>query len=140
MFIDHTPRTRPWSACGTSGSTTPLDDLGGPMRMTRWMLHAALTLAIALTPALAAAEQDAALIKKGTEVYGAQKCQTCHAIAGKGNKANPLDGIGAKLSADDIRLWITDPVAAAAKAKSTKKPPMPAKYKTLPAADLDALV
>ena len=29
---------------------------------------------------------------------------------------------------------------AAAKAKSTKKPPMPAKYGSLPAADLDALV
>ena len=28
----------------------------------------------------------------------------------------------------------------AAKVKSTKKPPMPAKYGSLPAADLDALV
>jgi hypothetical protein len=28
----------------------------------------------------------------------------------------------------------------ATKAKSTKKPPMPAKYASLPAADLDALV
>ena len=32
------------------------------------------------------------------------------------------------------------PTEAAAKAKSTKKPPMPAKYGSLPAADLDALV
>ena len=78
--------------------------------------------------------------KKGQEVYTAQKCQMCHAIAGKGSKANPLDGVGGKLSADDIKQWITHPTEAAAKAKSTKKPPMPAKYGSLPAADLDALV
>ena len=85
-----------------------------------------------------AAGQDAA--KKGQDVYTAQKCQLCHAIAGKGNKANSLDGVGAKLSADDIKQWITHPTEAAAKAKSTKKPPMPAKYGSLPAADIDALV
>src|SRR5262245_27020274 len=84
-----------------------------------------------------AAAQDA---KKGEAVYTAQKCSLCHQIAGKGNKTNPLDGVGAKLSAEDIRHWIVDPVAAAAKAKSTKKPPMPAKYGKLPAADLDGLV
>ena len=84
--------------------------------------------------------QDAAQVKKGQEVYTAQKCSVCHAIAGKGGKASPLDGVGAKLSADDIRAWIVTPVEAAAKAKSTKKPPMPAKYGKLPAADLDALV
>ncbi len=31
---------------------------------------------------------------------------------GKGSKANPLDGVGAKLSADDIRQWITNPTEA----------------------------
>ena len=84
--------------------------------------------------------QDAAQVKKGQEVYAAQKCSVCHSIAGKGKKANPLDGVGKKLSADDIRAWIVNPIEAAAKAKSTKKPPMPAKYGKLPAADIDALV
>ena len=74
------------------------------------------------------------------KVYTAQKCQICHTIAGKGSKSNPLDGVGAKLSADDIRQWITNPTEMTAKAKSTKKPPMPNKYGSLPAADLDALV
>ena len=73
-------------------------------------------------------------------VYAAQKCSVCHSIAGKGSKTNPLDGVGAKLSADDIKQWITHPADAAAKAKSTKKPLMPNKYGSLPAADLDALV
>ena len=87
-----------------------------------------------------AAAQDAALVKKGQGVYTAQKCSVCHAIAGKGGKSSPLDGVGAKLSAADIKAWIVTPVEAAAKAKSTKKPPMPAKYGTLPAADIDAMV
>jgi mono/diheme cytochrome c family protein len=84
-----------------------------------------------------AAAQDA---KAGEKVYAKQKCQVCHNIAGKGGKAFTLDGVGAKLSGDEIRHWIVDPTDAAAKAKSTQKPPMPAKYKSLPAGDLDALV
>ena len=83
--------------------------------------------------------QDAA-VKKGEQVYTAQKCSTCHQIAGKGNKANPLDGVGKKLSAAEIKEWITHPKEMTAKAKSTKKPPMPAKYGSIPAADLDAMV
>ena len=97
-----------------------------------WFVGLALISSVGLASA-----QDA---KKGQEVYTAQKCSMCHGIAGKGAKSNPLDGVGAKLSADEIRHWIVAPVDAAAKAKSTKKPPMPAKYAKLPAADLDALV
>ena len=84
--------------------------------------------------------QDAALVAKGEKVYEAQKCSVCHVIAGKGNKTNPLDGVGKKLSKEEIHAWIVDPVATAAKMKSTKKPPMPKRYDKLPAADLDALV
>jgi mono/diheme cytochrome c family protein len=98
---------------------------------------AAIALAMGAAAVRPAIAQDA---KKGEAVYTAQKCSLCHQIAGKGNKANPLDGIGAKLKADEIKEWITHPVESAAKAKSTKKPAMPAKYATLPAADLDALV
>jgi mono/diheme cytochrome c family protein len=98
---------------------------------------AAIAAAIGAAAAAPAFAQDA---KKGEAVYSAQKCSLCHQIAGKGNKANPLDGIGAKLKADEIKEWITHPVEAAAKAKSVKKPPMPAKYGSLPAADLDNLV
>ena len=98
-----------------------------------------LSITLALAPATAAA-QDAALVKRGGEVYAAQKCQVCHAIAGKGGKSSPLDGVGSKLSADQIRRWITNPAEMTAETKSTKKPPMPAKWANLPAADLDALV
>jgi mono/diheme cytochrome c family protein len=64
----------------------------------------------------------------------------CHAIAGKGGKSSALDGVGKKLTAEDIKKWITHPTEMTAQTKSTKKPPMPAKYGSLPAADLDALV
>ena len=107
-------------------------------RTMRWLTTTTFLLAAALGLCRTAAAQDA--VKKGQEVYTAQKCQTCHAIAGKGGKVSVLDGVGGKLSADDIKEWITHPKEAAAKAKSTKKPPMPAKYGSLPAADLDALV
>jgi mono/diheme cytochrome c family protein len=104
------------------------------------LLITAFTIAFSSAASFAAAGLDAAQIKKGQEVYTAQKCSLCHQIAGKGNKANPLDGVGVKLSADDIRQWITHPAEMTAKAKSTRKPPMPNKYGGLPATDLDALV
>jgi mono/diheme cytochrome c family protein len=87
-----------------------------------------------------AAGQDPGLAKKGEQLYGAQKCQVCHAIQGKGNKNNPLDGVGTKLTAADIREWIVNPLEMTKKTKSTKKPPMPAKYKGLAPAEIDSLV
>ena len=83
------------------------------------------------------AAQDAA---HGEKVYAAQKCSVCHSIAGKGNAKGALDGVGSKLSADEIRQWIVDPVAMTAKTKAARKPVMPAKYKSLPKEDLDGLV
>ena len=97
-------------------------------------------LAVASVPTVRAAGQDPGLAKKGEALYGAQKCQICHAIAGTGNKNNPLDKVGAKLSAADIREWIVNPVEMAKKSKSTGKPAMPAKYKGLAPAEIDALV
>ena len=104
-----------------------------------------LTIAILMLASMAlsarnASAQDAAAAKRGQALYNAQKCQTCHAIAGKGSKTNPLDGVGAKLSPDEARQWIVNPTDMAAKSKSQKKPPMPNKYNSLPQADIDALV
>ena len=106
-----------------------------PTRVLATVALAVACATVAASPALA--QGDA---KRGEAVYAAQKCQVCHAIAGKGNKMNPLDGVGTKLSADDIRKWIVSPVEMATQSKSTKKPPMLAKYDKLPPADVDALV
>jgi mono/diheme cytochrome c family protein len=100
----------------------------------------AVILAAGLAPSLASAGQDAAAVKRGETVYAAQKCQGCHNIGGKGYKANSLDGVGKKLSAADIRAWITTPKEMATKSQSKAKPPMPDRYAKLPAADVDALV
>ena len=106
--------------------------------MTITLLSAAAVVAIAiLAPAPVSAGQDAT---RGQQLYTAQKCQGCHNIAGKGFKANTLDGVGARLSAADIKNWIVMPKAMATKTASTAKPPMPDRYAKLPAADIDALV
>ena len=76
---------------------------------------------------------------QGQQVFEAQKCSLCHAVAGKGNAKGPLDGVGSKHSAADLKLWITNPADMAKKHNATRKPPMKS-YASLPAADVDALV
>jgi mono/diheme cytochrome c family protein len=87
-----------------------------------------------LMPSAAAAQAD-----EGAKVYAAQKCAICHSIAGVGNKKLPLDGVGSKLTAAQIREWMVNPIDAAKKANSTAKPAMKA-YPNLPKGELDALV
>ena len=60
-------------------------------------------------------------------------------MAGKGNKNGALDGVGTKLSADDIRAWIVTPAEMSKKHNTTRKPPMKS-FASLPQADVDALV
>ena len=77
--------------------------------------------------------------ERGAKVFAESKCTMCHSIAGKGNAKGVLDGVGAKLKADEIRQWIVDPATMTAKTKATRKPPMKA-YASLPKEDVDALV
>ena len=88
---------------------------------------------LALAPARADAQS------KGEQVYAAQKCATCHLLDGKGMAKGPLDGVGSKLTADEIREWIVNPAEMTKKHNATRKPPMRA-YPKLPKEDLDALV
>jgi mono/diheme cytochrome c family protein len=97
----------------------------------------AVLAAVLALPAMTSA-QDAALAEKGKAVYTTNKCQTCHAVEGKGNKKFPLDGVGKKLSADDITMWITDPKAMEAKLET--KPKIHMKAYKLADDDLKALV
>ena len=71
-------------------------------------------------------------------MFADQKCALCHAIAAKGNAKGPLDGVGAKLSSDDIRTRLTDAKGMTAKSGSTRKPAM--KAYALAKDDVDALV
>jgi cbb3-type cytochrome oxidase cytochrome c subunit len=49
-----------------------------------------------------------------------------------------MDDVGSKLTSEEIREWIVDPVAMAAKNKKDRKPPM--KKKPLSADEVDAVV
>ena len=108
--------------------TTDYQDLM-ELIMTKRLLQGVIAGAFFLTSALYA--QDAAT--QGANVFAAQKCQLCHSVGDQGNKKHPLDGIGKKLSAEDIKKWITSPKAM--KADVTMKT-----YTNLPPKELDALV
>ena len=96
-----------------------------------------VTMTLCVGMAAAVAAQDAK-VSKGEQLYTDQKCGVCHSIGDKGNKKGPLDGVAAKLSADEIREWIVDSKGMTAKTKATRKPVM--RSYTLAKDDVDALV
>jgi mono/diheme cytochrome c family protein len=100
------------------------------------MRRAVVFFAILIATGAVAAAQDAKL--PGEKVFADQKCSLCHSVGGKGNPKGSLDQVGSKLSADEVRAWLTDAKGMAAKTKATRKPEM--KEYTLPKEDVDALV
>jgi mono/diheme cytochrome c family protein len=108
------------------------------MRKARLTTICALFLGFALS-ARAAGAQDTAKIDHGIKVYAKQKCNVCHSIEGKGAKKGPLDGVGSKLTEEEVREWLVNAPEMTKKTKSTRKPVMK-NYKHLPKEDVDALV
>jgi mono/diheme cytochrome c family protein len=97
---------------------------------------ASFVVALSVGLAVPAMAQDAKAT--GEKVYAEQKCSVCHAVAGKGNAKGPLDEVGSKLTADEIRAWITDAKGMTAKTKAARKPEM--KAYTLAKDEVDGLV
>jgi mono/diheme cytochrome c family protein len=87
--------------------------------------------------AATAAAQDAK-VARGEQLYAEQKCGLCHSIADKGNRKGPLDGVGGRLSQDDLRQWIVDAKGMTVKTSAPRRPEM--KNYALPKDDVDALV
>jgi mono/diheme cytochrome c family protein len=52
---------------------------------------------------------QAATVARGRAVYFGQRCRVCHSIEGEGNTRLPLDGVSARLTEKEIRLWIVAP-------------------------------
>lgn len=50
---------------------------------------------------------DPKQVEAGYQLYQLQGCAKCHAISGKGNPRNPLDGVGLKNTTEELRDWIT---------------------------------
>ena len=106
--------------------------------MTLRILITTAAVALGLAMAHPAYAQDQAAAK-GPAVYAAKNCGLCHSIAGKGNTKGPLDGVGTKLTADEIRAWIVTPKEMTAKTKAARQPAMPVTAK-LSKDEIDALV
>jgi mono/diheme cytochrome c family protein len=89
-----------------------------------------------------AATMPLAEVSRGKELFGEAnpRCTICHSVAGKGNLTGiALDGVGRRLTPEEIKAWIRDPVAMAKKRASTKKPPM-LPYPEFSDEELDAVV
>ena len=103
--------------------------------MRSMMVVVAMCVGVGMGSAATAEAQDAKA--KGEQLFADQKCTLCHSVGEKGNKKGPLDGVGTKLSASEIREWITDAKGMTTKTKATRKPEM--KAYSLPKEDVDAL-
>lgn len=64
---------------------------------------------------------------EGQQSMQIRGCLTCHSFGPSGNKKGPLDGIGKKRSADELRSALTDPAAYAAKIGAQRQPACPPK-------------
>jgi mono/diheme cytochrome c family protein len=104
--------------------------------MLSGVVFVVVVLAWSAGPAVA---QQTAAIERGIKVYAEQKCSVCHSIDGKGNTKGPLDSVGLRLSADEVREWMVDPAAITKRTKAERKPLMRA-YPKLPKEDLDAII
>ena len=84
-------------------------------------------------------DEQVAAITLGRKVYGEQRCAICHSIGGVGNSRSPLDDVGQRLTAEEIRNWIIAPpelnLDMSNRAHDAKQA-----YQDLPEAELDALV
>jgi len=78
-------------------------------------------------------------IERGRHIYEQQGCGFCHSIDGHGNPRNPLDSVGTKRTASELRNFIigADTLEGLLPTGIRK---MKQKYKELSADELNALV
>jgi cytochrome c2 len=105
------------------------------------MTRVALALvATALTAVTVLAVQEASPVELGRRVYERQKCATCHQIAKRGNSRHPLDGVASRLTAEELRRWLTNPAAMEAALPRMPALRMSTMNYRLNAKELDTLV
>jgi mono/diheme cytochrome c family protein len=73
------------------------------------------------------------LVAMGRRLYDREGCAACHSIARVGSPRSPLDGVGSRRTAEELRLWIVDPQAMR---PGIRKPA----YDDLPEEEVEALV
>jgi mono/diheme cytochrome c family protein len=99
----------------------------------------AIAIALVFAGLIGTAAAQDAKVERGQKLYADNRCQMCHSIQGKGNAKGPLDDVGARLNAEQVRQWLINPAEMTGKTKATRKPPMPP-FAKLPKEDVDALV
>ena len=82
---------------------------------------------------------DSKAIETGQQIYMQQNCGFCHSIAGQGNPRNPLDGVGTKRTASELRDFITGADTLQGMLTTSIRK-MKQRYRELSADELDALV
>lgn len=72
---------------------------------------AAVALSSTTTATVAATVpvQDDALVEQGIALYDKYSCDKCHRIGRRGARKGPLDGVGSKLTEEEIRNWFVNP-------------------------------
>lgn len=61
-----------------------------------------------------------------------QVCVACHSLGGAGGQVGPaLDGVGLRLTSDELRRWLEDPVAFKPEARMPKLPLTPSQIDAL---------
>ena len=103
----------------------------------RLWTYSSVCAALAVSAGLLA--QDVTTTERGQALYADQRCRLCHSIGDEGNKRGPLDGVGERLSAEELELWLVDPQQMTEKTGATRKPDMPA-YTRLSQEEIDVLV
>jgi mono/diheme cytochrome c family protein len=104
------------------------------------MRYGALAIAVASLAVAAVAAQDPKQVDVGRDLFSAKQCTKCHQVAGKGNKANKLDGVASKLTEADMRKWLTSPAEMEATLDHKPKIKMSSKKVPLKQAEVDSLV
>lgn len=54
-----------------------------------------------------ASEPDPQQLAKGRAIYDENHCARCHSVAGQGSPRSPLDGVGSRLSREELHEWVT---------------------------------
>jgi mono/diheme cytochrome c family protein len=101
----------------------------------RWLAGATAAVVVGLSAVFAIARNPAdtsaataapraaadAQVAAGRTAFERLNCMNCHSVAGKGNPANPLDGVGARLDAQAMRDWTLGQGSAADKLSAGAK-------------------
>ena len=66
-----------------------------------------------------AASSGATPAVSGKELFAKDSCSACHSVAGEGNTSFPLDGIGSKMTAPELKKQIVSPASGSSMPPTT---------------------